>query len=93
MCPFIKPSLVTTTKKDLSSMGNNEEEEEAKISLPSAQPSPAVEKPVAQGAAHNSRTIATQSRMYFFEQSDSLVLCSSFIKAESSRIVVTCCCI
>ena len=75
MCPFIKPSLATTTKKDLSSMGNNEEEEEeAKISPPSAQPSPATEKPVAQGAAHNSRTIATQSRLYFFEQSGSLVL-------------------
>ena len=75
MCPFIKPSLATTTKKDLSSMGNNEEEEEAKISpLPSAQPSPAAEKPVAQGAPHNSRTIATQSRLYFFEQSDSLAL-------------------
>ena len=63
MCLFIKPSLVTTTKKDLSSMGNNEEEEEAKISPPSAQPSPAAEKPVAQGAAHNSRTIASQSRL------------------------------
>ena len=45
-------------------MGNNEEEEEeAKISPPSAQPSPAAEKPVAQGAAHNSRTIASQSTL------------------------------
>ena len=44
-----KPSLetTTTTKKDLSSAGNDEE---AKITS-SAQPSPAVEKPVAQGAA------------------------------------------
>ena len=71
-----KPSLETTTKKDLSSTVGNDEA--AKISS-SAQPSPVVEKPVAQGAAKNTRTrpghttpreIRFQTKPFMFVQGD-----------------------